>query len=145
MEAKSLTSLVKLINNLQIQQPEISFTLSLSLSLYFFFFLISFVLFFVFCFFGGIVMVCGWSALGGFVWVFWTTFEWIMGEWVIGSWNICLLLMTRPLWSCCWCFNLRVSYQFDKRSYGPQVSSCINDIQPSKADNFKNSFFIFFW
>ena len=76
----SLTSLVKLINNVQIQQPEISFSFSLSLPLFSFSdFLFFCFLFFVLCFFGGIAMVCAWSALGGCVNNIWAGCEWMSG------------------------------------------------------------------
>ena len=131
----SLTSLVKLINNLQIQQPKISFSLSLSLPLFSFSdFLFFCFLFFVLCFFVEL-----WWFVSDLLWA--------------GVFSLSRLGV--GTFTCCWrCDHYGavggisiwgVSCLFDKRSYTPQVSSCINHIQPSKAVNFKISFFFFFF
>ena len=124
--AELLSSLVKLINNLQIQLPKMS--LSLSLSLYIF---VSDFLRFCFCyFFGGSVMVSGRFALGGCVWVFWTTFEWAMGERVIGSWNICRLPR------CGHCGDV-VGISIISLKSKVASNSNMHNIQPGKAHNLK--------
>ena len=140
----SLTSLVKLINNLQIQQPEISFSLYLSLPLFSF----SDFLFF-FCFLFYVFSMELWWFVSDLLWVGVFSFEQhLSGLWV-NEW------LGVGTFTCCWrCDHYGavggtsiwgVSCLFDKRSYRPQVSSCINHIQPSKADNFKISFFFFFF
>ena len=119
-----------------LKTPDVSLSLSLSLSLFIYIYIYIYIfvfdfLCFCFCyFFGGSVMVSGRSALGGCVWVFWTTFEWAMGERVIGSWSICRL----PRCDHC---GAVVGISIISLKSKVASNSNVHNIQPGKAHNLK--------